>query len=164
MPTICRLISLSAADAEALAADPASLPDRVRSAQGASDVYRYWHAIDFLLREHSPGNPAVRWLEMGAPVSSATAEVPAARLVSPSGMKDLDAAIRTITPEDLVAHYDAAALDAAEVYPATWQDWEESFDALGQVLEHYWFLQQFASHCAAAGAAGLLYFDVLAEG
>ena len=84
--------------------------------------------------------------------------------MSAAQINDLDAAIRTIAPEDLAAHYDAAAFDAAGVYPATWQEWEETFDPLGQVLEHYWFLQQFASQRAAAGTAALLYFDVLAEG
>ena len=58
----------------------------------------------------------------------------------------------------------AAALDAAHVYPVTWQLWEETFDPLGQVLEHYWFLQQFASQCAATGSAALLYFEAIAEG
>ena len=164
MPTICRLIRLSPADAELLVANPSSLPARVQSARDRSDVYRYWHAIEYLLSQHGPENPAVRWLEMGTPVSKATAEIPAARVLSASQTKELDAAIRTITPEDLIPHYDAAALDAAHVYPATWQFWEETFDPLGQVLEHYWFLQQFASQCAAAGAAALLYFDVLAEG
>ena len=164
MPTICRLLPLAPADADALVADPASLPARVQSASERSDVYRYWHAIEYLLRQHNPENTAVRWLGMGTAVSTASGDVPAARVLSAAQMKALDAAIRGIAPEDLAPHYDAAALDAARVYPATWREWEETFDPLGQVLEHYWFLQQFASQCAARGKAALLHFEVLAEG
>ena len=55
-------------------------------------------------------------------------------------------------------------MDAAGVYPATWQAWEEDFDPLGQVLEHCFFLQEFVSQCAAAGSALLLHCAELAEG
>jgi hypothetical protein len=79
-------------------------------------------------------------------------------------VKELDAALAQISPEDLLPHYDAAALDAAGIYPVTWQEWEEDFDPLGQALEHYYFLQEFTAQCAQANAAMLLYFDLLAEG
>lgn len=69
-----------------------------------------------------------------------------------------------IQPDDLSEHYDAGALDAALVYPATRHAWEEDFDPLGQLREHYSFLQQFTSQCAKANAALLLQFEELAEG
>jgi uncharacterized protein DUF1877 len=164
MPTICRLIGLSPDNATNLLASPDSLSNRVRSASTHSDVYRYWHAIEYLLAQNRPGSAAARWLTLGAAVSPATAGIPAARVLSAGEVQELNADIRDIQPDDLIAHYDAAALDAAQIYPATWQAWEEDFDPLGQVLEHYFFLQQFTAQRAEAGDAALLYFDVLAEG
>jgi hypothetical protein len=76
----------------------------------------------------------------------------------------LNAVLRDVAPDDLAEHYDASATDAANVYPGTWRVWEEDFDPLGQVLEHYFFLQQFVSQCAGAQTGLLLHFDFLAEG
>jgi len=164
MQTICRLIPLLPNDAASLVTNPASLPQRVGSAKDYSDVYRYWHAIEYLLAQHRPGSAAASWLTMGATLSAAGADIPSARVLSDAEVRQIDAELRPIPPDDLAAHYDAAALDAAGIYPATWQEWEETFDPLGQVLEHYFFLQQFAAQCAQANAAALLYFDRLADG
>ena len=101
---------------------------------------------------------------MGPMVSGVSGDVPGARVLSSAQVRELDAELRTIQPDELIAHYDATGLDAAQIYPITWQAWEEDFDPLGQVLEHYSFLQQFTAQCVKAGAALLLYFDVLAEG
>jgi len=163
MPIICRLIQLSAEDAASLVTAPDALLDRVRSAGIYGDVYRYWQAIEYLLGRHRPGSRAANWLADGVPVSR-SATLPDARVLSPAQVRELDAELRQIQPDDLAGHYDATAFDAAGVYPATWRAWEEDFDPLGQVLEHYFFLQQFISQCAKAGAAALFYFEVLAEG
>ena len=45
-----------------------------------------------------------------------------------------------------------------------WQACEEDFDTLGQVLEHYSFLQERTAKRSTDGDASLLCFDVLAEG
>ena len=164
MPTICRLIQLPPNDAAALVANPASLPDHVREPKNRSDVYRYWDGIGYLLGRHRPDGPAARWLATGTAVSAAAPDVPSSRVLNAAEVHELDADLREIQPDDLIAHYDAAALDAAAIYPATWQTWEETFDPLGQMLEHYFFLQQFISQCAGASAAALFYFDVVAEG
>ena len=164
MQTICRLIPLSPNDAASLVANPASLPQRIGSAKDYSDVYRYWHAIEYLLAQHRPGSAAANWLTMGATVSAAAVDIPGARVLSDVQVRQIEAELRHIPPDDLAAHYDAAALDAARIYPVTWLEWEETFDPLGQVLEHYFFLQQFAAQCAKANAAALLYFVRLADG
>jgi len=101
---------------------------------------------------------------MGTTVAPASADIPSARVLSNVQVQEIDAELRHIPPDDLIPHYDAPALDAARIYPVTWRAWEEDFDPLGQVLEHYSFLQQFAARCAKANAAVLLYFDRLAEG
>lgn len=94
----------------------------------------------------------------------ATEEIPAARTILPQNVSQLDIAIRDIEPDDLIPHYEAVALDQAGIYPRCWEHWKETFDPLGQVLEHYWFLKQFVRQCAATGNALLLYFVHLEDG
>ena len=164
MPTICRLLQLSPDQADALVAQPQTLAQAVASANTHSDVYRYWHGIQYLLARHRPDSAAANWLSLGRPVSAATAAVPSARVVTPQEVAQLDAVIREIQPDDLIPDYDALALDQAGVYPRTWVEWEETFDPLGQLLEHYSFLQMFVAKRAAAGDALLLYFEPMADG
>jgi hypothetical protein len=164
MPTICRLIQLTPPEAESVLAQPDSVEDRVTAAKAHSDVYRYWDGIQFLLGRHRPGTPAAKWLDVGQPLRRADPSVPDHRLIIPSDVAALHEILKDVSPDDLAAHYDAGAMDDAKVYPASWRAWEEDFDPLGQMLEHYFFLQQFVSQCAGAQAALLLHFDSLAEG
>jgi hypothetical protein len=158
------MLELPAGSASALQADASRLPDAIKTAKAYSDVYRYWHAIEYLLTQHAPTSPAARWLHSGTRVSTAAGEIPAARLIPANEVAALDRLLQGIEPEHLIPHYDAAALDAAAVYPGTWQEWEETFDPLGQVLEHYSFLQFRARSCTEAGNSLLLVFEELADG
>ena len=164
MAIICRMLELPAESASQLQANAARLPDAIKSAKVYGDVYRYWHAIEYLLTRHSPTSSAARWPNLGTPVSVGTSHIPAARLIHASEVAQLDRLVQGVEPEQLVPHYDAAALDAAAVYPGTWREWEETFDPLGQVLEHYSFLQFRARSCAEAGNSLLLVFEELADG
>ena len=164
MPIICRLLELPADTASQLRASASHLAGAIGSAKSHSDVYRYWHAIEYLLTRCAPTSSSARWLNAGMAVSPASGETPAARVLSPNEVAELDLLLRDIDPERLIPHYDAAALDAAAVYPGTWREWEETFDPLGQVLEHYSFLQHRARSCAEAGNSLLLVFEELAEG
>jgi hypothetical protein len=158
------MLELPAELARALQANASRLPDAIKSSKAYSDVYRYWHAIEYLLTEHAPTSPVARWLNLGTMVSTAVGEIPAARLLPANEVVELDRLLQGVEPEHLIPHYDAAAMDAAAVYPATWQEWEETFDPLGQVLEHYSFLQFRARSCAEAGHSLLLVFEELADG
>lgn len=164
MPTICRLIRLAPAEADALQAQPGILKDCVAGAKVHSDVYRYWDGIQFLLSRHRPDTPAAHWLDLGRPIHGGDDSLPDDRLIIPADVASLDSVLTEVAPDDLAVHYDANQMDVANVYPGSWQEWEEDFDPLGQVLEHYFFLQQFVSQCAQAQAALLLHFDMLAEG
>jgi hypothetical protein len=158
------MFQLPAGPASKLEANASPLPDAIRSAKNHSDVYRYWHAIEYLLTQHAPTSPMAQWLKAGTAVSAHSGDIPAARLIPANDVTEIDRLLQRIEPEDLIPYYDAAALDAAAVYPRTWQEWEETFDPLGQVLEHYSFLQFAARSCADAGDSLLLVFEELAEG
>jgi hypothetical protein len=158
MPTICRLLQIPPDRAALLVADPNKLEETVKAAKIYSGVYRYWHGIEYLLGQHSPGSPAATWLSLGQGVSKAVDSIPAARVLSPRIVTQLDTTIREIEPDALADHYDAPALDEAAIYPRTWVEWEETFDPLGQVLEHYSYLQFSTKQCASAGDSLVLYF------
>jgi len=130
---ICRLIQLTPAEGDALLAQPDSLKDCVAAAKVHSDVYRYWHGIQFLLGRHRLDTPAAQWLDLGRPIRSGDPSLPDDRLIIPTDVAALNAALRDVAPDDLAEYYDARAMDAAKVYPGTWQVWEEDFDPLGQV-------------------------------
>lgn len=164
MALICRMLELTAESAGNLQPNRSHLPDAIKSSKAYSDVYRYWHAIEYLLTRHAPTSATARWLNLGAPVSPVSGEIPAARLIPASEVAELDRLLQGIEPDHLIPHYDATALDAAGIYPGTWQEWEETFDPLGQVLEHYSFLQSRARSCAEAGNSLLLVFEELADG
>jgi hypothetical protein len=164
MQTICRLIQLTPSDANALVGEPSTLPERIAAATSYSDVYRYWGGIQFLLDRHSPDEPAARWLELGRRVAPIDPSLPDDRVISVADVAALDQVLRRVSEEDLAPHYDAAVMDAANIYPVSWQSWEEDFDPLGQVLEHYWFLREFVAKCAKTGAVLLLHFEFLEEG
>src|ERR1051325_5389542 len=102
MPTICRLIQLSPDEAASLVANPVSLSQRASAATIYSDVYRYWHAIEYLLAQHRPGTAAGNWLALGTMVSDASGEVPGARVLSSVQVQELDAELRRIQPDDLI--------------------------------------------------------------
>ncbi len=159
MAIICRLIQLPPEVAAALAASSGKLEQAVAEAKLYSGVYRYWHGIEFLLAQHQPGSHAARWLTLGSEVGAAKGPVRAPRVIAPGEVVALHKELSGITPEDLVPHYDAAALDAAKIYPECWVQWEESFDPLGQVLEHYTFLQRSAKGATGNGNALLLLFE-----
>jgi len=164
MPTVCRLLRLPADGGTALIAAPGNLAQSVESARIHSDVYRYWHAIQYLLAQHRPTAPASHWLTLGHELSAGTADIPAARVLLPGEVGPLDSVLREVEPDDLIPHYDADAMDRAGIYPRSWIVWEETFDPLGQVLEHYSFLQSFVRQCADAGDALLLLFEFVDDG
>jgi len=164
VPIICRMFELPAGSASTLTTGAADLPDAIKSAKNHFDVYRYWHAIEYLLVQHVPQSSSARWLSLGSTVSSAAGAIPAARLIPSGEVAGLHQLLQSIAPEQLIPHYDAATLDGAAIYPGTWLEWEETFDPLGQVLEHYSFLQHAARRCAETAHPLLLVFEELADG
>jgi len=164
MPTVCRLIQIPLAEQERLETTPASLPAFLQAAKRYTGVYRYWHGIQYLLAQHRPDSVAANWLSLGTTIAAMTPAVPDSRVLSPAAVTELARALEGIEPEALVDHYDAAALDAAAIYPGTWVAWEEDFDPLGQTLEHYSYLQRFAAECAQAHSGLLLHFEVVNDG
>lgn len=159
MTIVCRLIRLSPEVAEELSRSPGSLALAVSSADTYSDVYRYWAAIEFLLLQHRKDSGYVGFLSLGNMVNPESGARPSSRVIGVALLKALAGELANIEPEDLVGYYDPVVMDAAGVYPSSWVEWEETFDPLGQVLEHYHFLREFSLSTAQGGDALLLHFE-----
>lgn len=71
MPTVCRLLELPPERATSLMTRPGELASAIASAEIYSDVYRYWHGIQYLLAQHRPASPAAHLLDLGGAVSNA---------------------------------------------------------------------------------------------
>lgn len=149
MPIICRLLSVPS--------DLTSLDKILSESKNYSDIYRYWDGIHFLLKKSG-----VQFLELGSEISSSETRKP--RLLSKDEVQSFSNAISNIEPDSLAQYYDSKEFDENGVYPELWVSWEEDFDPLGQTLEHYSFLRDFANNCAKRGEGMLLYFTFLDEG
>jgi hypothetical protein len=158
MAVICRILESSPDAAAALRAG-GPVEQAVKAATVHSGMYRYWQGIAFLLSRHAPDSLAGRFLSEGTAVSAAAGAIPAARLHASEEVKRLAAELEAIDPDALAPDYDAEALDEAGIYPKCWVEWEETFDPLGQMLEHYHSLREFTGRCAASGNSLLLYFE-----
>ena len=164
MPIVCNLLQVPSDGTDLLTASPAKLREAMDTATTRSDVYRYWDGIRYLLGKHRAGSVAGQWTSCGKQVSAPAEGVPGTRVLASAEVASLASELANIEPDELAPHYDAAELDGAGVYPSCWQEWEESFDPLGQLLEHYFFLKQFVEQARKDGSGILLEFAKLEDG
>jgi hypothetical protein len=115
-----RLTSEQAAD---LAADPSQAVSLLDREDDVLDLDKAWHGIHFLLTgsawETSPG--AGEAVLGGDPIGDDLGYGPA-RLLSAERVQLVAAGLRDVTPDDLRARFDVAALLAEAIYPQVWDD------------------------------------------
>lgn len=153
----CRCIRVAPADLDALQADAQAFVlgfdvDHLGGAPEtakATGIEKTWHAPSYLL-ERSSG-PAADFFFTGVPLAEDLG-------YGPPFFMDADLVRATATtlhrtPADaLLAHYDAQAMQQAEIYPATWDSDE---DDLNQewLRGHYQKLTRFSAAAAHSGDA-----------
>lgn len=158
MPIICRLLGLEADAATELSRDHNTLQNHVLRCDTHTELYWFWHAIDHLLAEvEAP--PASHCLRSGGIELPGDPGLPATRLHLNAPMQKVAAALKEVAPEALFAGYDAATMDAARIYPERWAELDEEHDIIGDLLEHYHFLREFAVERAAQGQAMLVLYE-----
>ena len=158
MPIICRLLGLEASTAADLSRDPSGLPNAVSQSRDHMEVYWFWHGIDYLLGQ-AEAPAAVHCLRAGGTVLPAAEGLPAPRLHSPRQLEQIARDLLEVAPEALLSGYDPATMDAARVYPERWAELDEEHDILGDLLEHYAYMQEFADRRAAEGQALLVLYE-----
>lgn len=159
MPIICRVVAVLKKDLAVVSSgDTAKLGAFLKDPDTYTELYRYWHAIHFLLSQQDSSPSARAILEGGTAVIPAKGDIPSSRLISVAEVASLNETIAQIEPDQLVQHFDPAAMDAAKVYPNAWVALTQEHDLLGDVLEHYDYLRQAAAARVESGEALLLQF------
>jgi hypothetical protein len=158
MPIVCRLLGLEASAADELVRNPGILPEVVTRSSNHMEVYWFWHGIDYLLGQVEAPS-AVRCLRAGGTVLPPPEGLPATRLHSPKQLEQIARDLREVAPEALLSGYDPRTMDTARVYPERWAELDEEHDILGDLLEHYAYMQEFAGRCAAEGQALLVFHE-----
>jgi hypothetical protein len=160
----CKVVKVTLDQIPTRSLSPLEQARLLESAGDYTDTYRYWHAIHFLLSETSPYSSISNWISAEMAELSGAIEIPASRFLYPAEVAGLADALKKLEPEDLVERYNARAMDEAGIYPMCWQEWEESFDPLGQVLEYYSYFREFVLRCASTGDALLFQYYVYDDG
>jgi hypothetical protein len=158
MPIICRLLGLTADEAATLERDHTALPEVVAQSNNHTEVYWFWHGIDHLLAEVEAPT-AAHCLRAGGIEMGATLEMPPARLHLAPSLRKINTALGEVAPEALFAGYDPATMDAAHVYPELWAELDEEHDIIGDLLEHYSYMQDFVANRIEADGALLVVYE-----
>jgi hypothetical protein len=151
---ICELFVIPAQTARQLAADPGGVHAVLRSLEGSDSVLsleKSWHGLHFTLTGTAwAGNPPLNLLAAGGtPVGDEDVGYGPARVISPSEVVALNAALAAFTEADFDRDFDPAKLGAAEVYP---QIWDEPLEDLKQ--EYGGYLREMKAHVREAAEAG----------
>jgi hypothetical protein len=158
MPIICRLLGLNPTEAATLERDHSALSTIVSQSGNHTEVYWFWHGIDHLLSEVEAPAPA-HCLRRGGIELGAAPELPSARLHLAPTLPKINTALGEVAPEALFAGYDPATMDAAHVYPERWAELDEEHDIIGDLLEHYSYMQDFIANRIAPGGALLVVYE-----
>lgn len=158
MPIICRLLGLGADAAADLAHNPGTLPQKVAACNSYMEVYWFWHGIDYLLGQ-AEAPAAVHCLRTGGIALPPLNDLPTTRLHTPKQLQQIAHDLLEVAPEALLSGYDPATMDAAHVYPERWAELDEEHDILGDMLEHYSYMQDFADKRATEGRALLVLYE-----
>ncbi|MDQ3809408.1 MAG: YfbM family protein [Chloroflexota bacterium] len=120
------------------------------------DLGRTWHAIHFgLTGSRLGGTPPLNFLvDEGTPVGNVDVGYGPARALTSERVRDLALALASIEPGQL--RLDAAALDAAAIYPG---EWSSNGQAVQSVAERYRDMRALVLRAAEAGLGLLLYIN-----
>jgi hypothetical protein len=145
-----------------LKADPSQLvgflfPDDVDAAPANTiDIDKAWHGIHFILCEIAKGGHAsLAAAVLGGEQLGEDLGYGPPRLLSPSEVQEIAAALDTVTPEAFEASFDPRAMSAAEIYPDIWE--RDGRSAL-EILVHFFpNLAAFYRGAANRGDGAILW-------
>ncbi|HEY3757312.1 MAG TPA: YfbM family protein [Opitutaceae bacterium] len=143
--------------ADAIRRDPATLVAVAMDMHGKNSLYidKDWQAIHYLFTQHA--EPVAGALSSsifeGEGIGDDLGYGPA-RLLTPTEVKQIAAALARVTKAKVMARYDAAKMDAANIYPEIWvRDGKEARD---EVISTYGQFVSFYRHAAETGDFVLL--------
>lgn len=169
MEMLCTLRSATEAQRVALLQAPERLEDFVDddedfgdpkgSAFLELDIGEAWHGLQYLLTgtPWEGGAPLDFLVRGGEDVGDIPSEEGTARVFTPAEVQALATALQQVTEKTLRARYDAAAMQAQDIYPGTWDEPEAEVDPLEELLSYFEELQKFMATVAKRRDALLVH-------
>ena len=123
-------------------------------AEDGLNLEKSWHVLHYLLTgktEEAPpplGNAILGGEEIGKDLGYGSA-----RFLTPQQVRDVAAALASVSKEDLVRRFDLKVMIAARIYPV------KDASELELALQHFEQLSRYYAGVAASGNAMLLYID-----
>jgi hypothetical protein len=156
MSMICDLYVVPAKAAQEVLGRPASIHKLLESLQRSDScrsLDKSWHGLHFVLTGTDwEGDPPLNFLGRGGtPVGDVDVGYGPARVLSPSEVAELDAALGAISDEEFARRFDPARLAEAEIYP---QIWDEPIEELRQEYgDHFQDMKRHVHRAAQNGHA-----------
>lgn len=131
-----------------------SVPARRRTlAEGtAIDLDKSWQAVHFLLTGTAweGGFPQAFLLHGGTTLQEIEVGYGSPRILDAKEVAEVQHALAMVSPEQLLARFDAAAMTEAEIYPEIWS--RDSRDECVDYIQYYYvLLRQFVNDVHATG-------------
>ncbi|NVJ07402.1 YfbM family protein [Myxococcus sp. AM001] len=123
------------------------------------DIGEAWHGLQYLLTGTPwEGSAPLDFLVRGGEdVGDIPSEEGTARVFTPAEVQALATALQQVTEKTLRARYDAAAMQAQDIYPGTWDEPEAEVDPLEELLSYFEELQKFMATVAKRREALLVH-------
>ena len=119
------------------------------------DFDKAWDALNMMLTGEAFGNdgPLAIFYYPGVEVGPDGGYGPA-RYIPPENMKQFAAALKTVSDADLIARFDPAGFEAAQLYSS--HLFSEDVIEVDYVMQNVPDLRKFADRCADAGSGALV--------
>jgi hypothetical protein len=120
------------------------------------DVDKAWHGIHFVLTgtQYGGEQPLANVVFGAEPISEEEVGYSPALGTSSDHVKSIAEALGQLTENDFRARFDAAALEAADIYP---QIWDEGDEALDYLASYFVELKAFYASAAQDGKAVITF-------
>lgn len=155
MGMYCAIRPLSAEHCRLLLDNPDGMEDLLddEATAPALSLEKAWHGLHFLLTGSAwEGSPPLNFLLGGEPIGADLGYGPA-RILRPTQVEQLDAALSALSDDQLWSRFDPDAMVAAEIYPGSWDEPEE--DLREEYLDYFHELKRLVRE-ARVGGKGLL--------
>lgn len=160
MGLTCSLQRISENELDELLQNPAYFEEfceRKVSASHFCGIDKAWHGLHFLFTGTAyKGEEPLCFLLVGGTLVAGEYEENAMRALRPAQVKDFSGAISQLSPEELRARFDPAAMTEADIYPEIWERDPREDDTFGYLLQDFHSLRKFLEKAAAANDAVLI--------